>query len=681
MAQSDPYLLFMGAGGVNPVQNAAMQTSIARLAMDQKTRNIQDQQQQIALQEAQRQQQAQQIISDALKDWYKNPQPQTMTPDQVAAQGGSAAAPTGTNPDTGRPTLAGTNATEGRPVQPDESVPVDSGTPQSISTSANVPPMPPQTVLPGSPGLPDYTVPQGQTYTQAAEPAPNAQPMAAGTWENDTPEDLSSSIATQPVSEMASPEPPAPPAPSPAPIPASAPPSSPSPAPVQQPPMQHPASAVSWVPTVRDKLIAAGYGPEALQFERNMGKLVNDTVEATAKRQESEVKAEIARHGLLDNALSSFIEATPDSQKAAQWSSFIQNQIRSGHTTPQEITQLGLDQYPGTAQLPALHTLLKGSEQMLKYARDQAELNKLNQETSPDAQAKKKADLEKAQAEAAEKLREADAAALSTAARQGQPAYAAAYAKVPGDRRSVFTPPEEYDAKRTPEDTMLAGMNNQQKATYFEHQTAEADRKANQELMRQQAADSLALRRAEFEDRRAREGQVSKAAFTQASAELERLQKQQRDIWPERAALGAQLTRAGNNQDFMMVDRFGKPTGQPIKAILKDPAHDPTFVGMKERYDDLTVKAQQIQEDKEDLLRRVGAMPPAPIVGTPPPVAPAQPNTTPQTPAPKATAAPKPIAVPAEIQAGLKPGVPRKVNSPNGQITIVLKPDGKVYQQ
>jgi hypothetical protein len=207
--------LFMGAGGVNPTQNAATQVALSRLAMDQKSRAIQDQYNASLV----RQQQQQEAFNQALSDEMKAAQsPDYLSGGQVAAQGGSQATDLPTDQTTGRPTLRtpdqpgdqpdGGTASAATPP-PQQPVPLSqSATPQAtpspgLTTNAGVntpgvfpnwanspfgaaaqqdqpgpsgaPQISTSVVLPGSGGLPDYQLPPGQLYDQPAAPAPNGQ--------------------------------------------------------------------------------------------------------------------------------------------------------------------------------------------------------------------------------------------------------------------------------------------------------------------------------------------------------------------------------------------------------------------------------------------------------------------------------------------------------------------------
>lgn len=598
----DPTIVFRGAGGTTPYDNANQQISLSRLAMDRTTRNIQDQREQVALQQEQRAQQFQQKLGELLADVQKHPenyrnQPAAMSPGEVAAQGGSPASPTGTSP-SGTPTL-----------KTPEQVPQDAGQAVPVSATASAPP---PVALAGSGMMPDYQVPDGQLYNQPAEAAPGATPLSQGTWEGDRPAGVTGAAANAaqdqdlppdasaaaPVSGMAAPQAATPTPAAPA---AAAPQNAPTPAASPS----NPINAIDWAPHVRDKLIAAGYGPEALQFEQAISKHVNDMRKQNADRSEAEMKAEIARHNQMAGDLDRFIKDNPTSIQPDKWAGFIAGQVRSGHLQADEAANY--QQYPGAGQLAALHTMLRGQTQSLEDSLKQQQTReaegRANELNSPAAKAKRQADSDKAVAEADEKRRENDANYLGVAARQGPQAYAAAYAKIPEDRRSAFDSPANF-SEHTAENTMLAGMNNQQKATYFERQISQASIQTNRDLIREQAEERIGLARQIHEDKMATGSAADRATYRQAQSEIEKLQGQERNLYPVISALRTQIQNAAAKKAYIDIGERGEPKGQPSTDTTS-----PTLDAMKQRYADLQEKAASIIGDKYDVLDKVGGKP------------------------------------------------------------------------
>lgn len=703
----DPTIVFRGAGGTTPYDNANQQISLSRLAMDRTTRNIQDQREQVALQQEQRAQQFQQKLGELLADVQKHPenyrnQPAAMSPGEVAAQGGSPASPTGTSP-SGTPTL-----------KTPEQVPQDAGQAVPVSATASVAQPPPPVALAGSGMMPDYQVPEGQLYSQPAEAAPGATPLSQGTWEGDRPADVTGAAANAaqdqdlppdasaaaPVSGMAAPQ-----AATPIPAAPAAPAPQNAPAPAASP--SNPINAIDWAPHVRDKLIAAGYGPEALQFEQAISKHVNDMRKQNADRSEAEMKAEIARHNQMAGDLDRFIKDNPTSIQPDKWAGFIAGQVRSGHLQPDEAANY--QQYPGAGQLAALHTMLRGQTQSLEDSLKQQQTEeakaRATELNSPAAKAKRQADSDKAVAEADEKRRENDANYLTAAARRGAGDYAAAYnklASVDPERAKQFDSPENF-SEHTAENTMLAGLNSQQKAMYFERQISQASIQQNRDLIREQAEERIGLARQIHEDKMATGSAADRATYRQAQSEIEKLQGQERNLYPVISALRTQIQNAAAKKAYIDIGERGEPKGQPSTDTTS-----PTLDAMKQRYADLQEKAASIIGDKYDVLDKVGGKPvvsreqalanlhtqsghkqtvappaqsqAAPVaapVAQPAPAAPA-----PQKVAPPPASAPALHNFPADLAAKLVVGTPRTLNLAGGRtITVVKKADGNVYQQ
>lgn len=734
MAELDDTIVFRGAGGIRPDYNRSARETIdiASAGQDLKQRQLKYQDDQILLKQHQDAAAQEKIINETLAKAYKDAHQDPLTPTQVKEQGGSAATPTATDPSTGRPTLKKGDQPVGTPVAQvgapatAETLPVaQAASPQPVEQQ----PLPDQTtsvaqaadtVQPGANGMPG---PGG--VTQSGEPiqqispatpaqdrpsigemmGPVASPETVSVAEAAQPQQQAAQQAAAPPMPVAQAAGPQQPVPQPQPSPAQP------QAPQQPAPIPHPADFVG---KVRDALIAGGHGGRAFAFESAMQSHLDKTLEATAKRKIEEVKAETARHGILASHLEAFIEGTPTGRMAAEWPGFVASEVRSGHLTQEEVADYR--SFPGADKLPAMHTYLVGQKAVADYAVKHIQVQKekqlLENAKDPAVKAKREADLKLAEAKASEALRENDANILGSAAKQGQAAYTAAYNALPGARRTTFTPPDKFNPATIGEDTMLSGMTNQQKATYFERQISQASIQQNRDLMRQQGDERIALQREAMEDRRATKSATSKAEFGRANTEINKLQAQERALYPVRNALGTQIMRAEKGQTYTPISDKGLPTGQPITA-KNDLSKDPVYAAMKERYADLGEKAAQIISDKYDVLEKVGGTPKmsreAAVAGlhkggvqkveqpkqqAPPPQPPQQQapppvqRPTPGQPPPARQAAPAgaprvQVRLSPDATGNLQVGGTLTLKSPDGKrtITVIKDKDGNVYQQ
>lgn len=249
-----------------------------------------------------------------------------------------------------------------------------------------------------------------------------------------------------------------------------------SPQPAQAPPPQRPsapkedAHPVDWVTSFVEEQTRKGQGSRAMRMQQAMEKHLLETRKEVAATSKAETEAKIARYGLLDNAVSAFVDAGKSEVVARnEWPSFIANQIRSGNLTSAEAEPFR--EYPGRDGMKKLHTLLGAEKKVTEHALKLEELRKSKAEadaaTSPAAKAEAQAKSDKAVADQAWAVREMDHSKLADAAQQGLPALIAAYDALPENRRPALNPheidPKAYDTDATVSNLVFAGLKAPQK--------------------------------------------------------------------------------------------------------------------------------------------------------------------------------------------------------------------------